>query len=72
MIGTIITAVLVGLGGVMLNWLSKRKAENDALRADRAEGAVRGKIESEAAKNEVNDATQKARHDPDPDMSDWT
>ena len=58
--------------GGLLNFRNKKKAEDDAIKADRAEGVAKAQAESKLSKEAVDKAGRDAQNAVNPDMSDWT
>jgi hypothetical protein len=44
--GTVISAVIVGLGGIFLLWLKGKQAAADKARADSLESAAKGEVQA--------------------------
>jgi threonine/homoserine/homoserine lactone efflux protein len=46
MLGTVISAVIVGLGGAFMLWLRWKQAAADKAKADSLESAAKGEVEA--------------------------
>lgn len=72
LLGAAITAVVNGLFNGLFGWLSKRQADENVLRADRAEVALSGKAYGEQIRQLANAAQREALSEAKPDISDWS
>lgn len=67
-LGALFNSVISGLFG----WMRQRQADENALRADRAEVALSGRAYGEQLRQLANAAQREALSEANPDISDWT
>lgn len=62
MIGTLTTAVIAGLGGVLLQYWRERRAEAEHDRLRTMEAYAKGDAQAQADEKAIKDAAEKARN----------
>lgn len=69
MLGTAITALVLGLFGGLFQWLDRRAAEYNRNRAQALDAALKGEVAAQESEKKIEDAASQAK---DSASSDFT